>query len=292
MKIIEREHIRIDLWNSLVANTPESGFFSYAWYLDATAENWCVLVNEDYSAGIALPFTKKLGVELLYTPIFVRYVEWLGDSSFSKEANRLIRERFSNMHISIRTKLLGVGYEEYVYQEIRSVNERKLGSQGKRMLNKAAKNELSVLVEDDYHPVLDIVKSELKGKFEGIDSTSLLALEKLFEAGSAQGVLKTYTLKNEGGIVCFENKHSLLYLKGTVSSKMKEKGGMYLALNMAIVHALTENKVFDFGGSRVEGVKRFNHNLGGSDVHYYCYKLDRTPFWFKFARRIKKTWKK
>ena len=292
MKIIEREHIQIELWNSLVENTSSASFFSYSWYLDATAENWCVLVNSDYSTGIALPFSKKLGVELLYTPIFVRYIEWLGDTSFAKEANVIIRERFSNMHISIRTKLLGVGYEEHVYQEIVSSSKRNLGSQAKRMLGKATKNELSVTVSNDYRSVLGIVRSELKGKFKGIDSTSLLALEKLFEAGAREGVLTSYTLKNEGGIVCFENSKALLYLKGTVSSDMKDKGGMYLVLNSVIESALTKNKIFDFGGSRVDGVRRFNNNLGGTDVQYYCYKLDRTPFWFKFARRIRRTWKK
>lgn len=78
MKIVEREHIDEESWNQLVDKTVGASFFSYAWYLDATAENWCIVVDDNYTRGIALPYSKRLGLETLYTPIFVRYIEWLG----------------------------------------------------------------------------------------------------------------------------------------------------------------------------------------------------------------------
>jgi len=292
VKIIEREHIDENKWNALVDRTPDASFFSHTWYLDATAEQWCALVNEDYSAGIALPFSKRLGVETLYTPIFVRYVEWLGQKQELESAAKIIRERFTNMHISMRQKMLGVGYEEYVYQEIGKNTERKIGSQAKRMFKKAEKNGLAIHQSTDYSSISKVVGAELKNKFAGIDKNSLLALDKLFAAGQNENVLKAFTIGEEGGIVCFEKGDRILYLKGTVTHETKSNGGMYLALNTAIESALEQKKTFDFGGSRSEGVMRFNHNLGGEDVEYYSYKVDKTPFWFKFARRIRGTWKK
>ena len=292
MKIIERSHIDSEKWNALVDQTADATFFSYSWYLDATAEEWCALVDDDYTAGIALPYSKRLGVETLYTPIFVRYIEWLGDKKELKKSETLIRERFKNMHISTRQKILGVEYEEYVYQELVPTGERGIGSQAKRMLKKAAKNELSSVKSTDFSHVSEVIRSELKNKFAGIDGTSLSALDKLFAAAAEAKVLQSYSIEGKGGVVCLAKESRTLYLKGTVLPEVKDAGGMYLVLNRAIEEAHAKGKIFDFGGSRAAGVKRFNHNLGGKDIEYYNYKVDKTPFWFKFARRIRSTWKK
>lgn len=66
---------------------------------------------------------------------------------------------------------------------------------------------------------------------------------------------------------------------------------MYALLNAAREEALAQNKVFDFGGSRVESVKSFNYKLGGVDQKYFAYHYDNSPFWFKLAQSLK-AWKK
>ncbi len=292
MKIIEREHIDIERWNKLVSASENASVFSYSWYLDATAENWCVLVNNDYSSGIALPYSVRLGVKTLYTPIFVRYIEWLGAKSDFKQIQEKIKGQFSNIEVSIKQPILGVKYDSYVYQSIEVNVERKLGSQAKRSLKKAMKSELEVLVSKDYSGIENIVKSELVGKYNGIDEVSIHALSKLFQAAKKENRISVYEIKGQGGIVCINDKGSLLYLKGTVSKSCKEQGGMYACLDRAIRDADQEHKKFDFGGSRIDGVKRFNHNLGGKDVTYYGYTFNNAPIWFKLARRIKNKWSK
>ena len=79
MKIIQREHIDSQKWDALVSSSPYNSVFSLSTYLDSVAENWCVLTDDDYSKGIALPFTIRLGIKVVYTPVFVRYLEWFGD---------------------------------------------------------------------------------------------------------------------------------------------------------------------------------------------------------------------
>lgn len=292
MRIVERHNINDAKWNALVELTQDSSFFSFSWYLDATAENWCAIITEDYSFGIALPFSKRLGIETLYTPTFVRYIEVLGDQTLMFQAEEIIKERFRNLNIATRQKIFGVGYEQFVYQVIDRDTQRSFGSQAKRMLQKAGKNEVRIEQSNNYSPVLKVVRSELKDKVHGINKTSLIALEKLFHSAKNNNAISVYHIINDGGIVCLESDQSVLYLKGTVSSKIKSNGGMYLALNEAIQRAGSTNRKFDFGGSRITGVRQFNCNLGGTDEVYFHYKIDNAPFWFKFARRIKKKWSK
>ncbi|MDX2361664.1 MAG: hypothetical protein QNK23_12725 [Crocinitomicaceae bacterium] len=292
VKIIDRNTLDDARWNALVDRTPDASFFSYTWYLDATAENWCALIDEEYNFGLALPYSVRLGVETLYTPIFVRYIELLGNGAMKPSIKALVFERFKNMNISVKQDLFGSDHTTFEYQAIQSNAERKLNSQAKRMVNKAVKNDIAITTTDNFMRVFKIIQKELSGKHDGLDDDSMMSLLKLFEAGGSAGVIQVYEIENNGGIACFENDRQTLYLKGTTTVETKSNGGMYALLNESVTKALEGHRKFDFGGSRVEGVSRFNKNLGGTDVHYFNYKVDKTPFWFKFARRIKHAWKK
>mgnify|MGYP006079361549 CR=1 FL=1 len=286
MKIVERKNIDTVKWDSLVEKTKGAGFYSYSWYMDAVAENWCVLVNHDYSEGIALPYTTRLGVDKLYAPIFVSYVEFLGSQLNVKSYEEIIKIRFKNIYLSTKQKLFTNNSEEYVTQKIEAKSQRVLSSQAKRMLKKAEKNNYATIKGDQFNAILETVREELTDKYVGITKQSLNTLEILMKAAKSQGVLSCYELKQGGGIVCLENESQIFYLKGTVTEEVKKNGGMYLALNSAIETAVSNNKVFDFGGSRISGVKKFNSNLGGEDISYYFLEENKAPLWHKVISKI------
>ena len=286
MKIVNREHIDTLRWDALVSSHPEASFFSYAWYLDAVAEDWCVLVDENYTAGFALPFTKRMGVEILYVPIFSRFSRPFG--IIKAEDLVVVKERFKVREFG-SSDPIWTTTEELTYQVIEDFETRKLSSQAKRSLKKAEKEQITVSTHADYHTVMHAIFSELEGKFTGVDTERLKALEQLFEAGKKQGKIKVFEVKGSqesGGVVCLYDKRQVLYLKGACPENLKRNGGMYLALQTAIEFA-SENKVrFDFGGSNVEGVRRFNYNLGGQDRVYYYHPVNEGPFWFHWARKL------
>ncbi|MFT6922273.1 MAG: hypothetical protein ACJA1C_001275 [Crocinitomicaceae bacterium] len=287
MKIVERKNIDLARWENLTNKQGGISLFAKAWYLDAVAEKWCVLVNDDYSRGIALPYSKRAGVEVLYSPIFGRYSELIGE--FKEDELAQIKERFKVIEFACRQELFHKT-EERIYQAISDFDSHKLGSQAKRSLKKAEKNGFSVALTDDYSNVFSKVKEELNHKFTGITEKSLGALEQLFENAKQAEAIKVFNVAgngNLGGIVCFESKDQLLYVKGAVDSETKSNGGMYLALNTAIEYAKENNLKFDFGGSNVEGVKRFNYNLGGVDEVYFMHVQNNGPAWFKLAKRLK-----
>lgn len=286
MKIIERSEIDILKWDKLVENTEGKSFFSYSWYLDSVAEDWCALVDDTYSQGIALPFTIRLGVETLYTPIFLSYVELLGKGADIPFYKAIITDRFKNIFLSTKQNIFGKDSEIYVSQTIES-KEFKLGSQAKRMLKKAEKEPLSVKGSLNYENILPVINSELINKFTGMNQSSLKILEQLMKSAKDRGILKSFEISEGGGIVCLEDDTQLFYLKGAVGESVKKNGGMYLALKAGVELALSNNKTFDFGGSRVPGVMKFNYNLGGKDREYFSYQNFNYPFWFLALKKIK-----
>ncbi len=291
MKIVERKYIDIQKWNKLVQETKGASFFSYTWYLDAVAENWCVLVKDDYSSGIALPYVVNLGVKTLYTPIFARFYELLGKFD-GIDFKKPIKNTFQYYNFAVKQPILGEGYEMSEFQVITKDTEQQFSSQAKRSLKKALKNGLEIQFSSEYNSVISIVSKELNNKFEGINEKSLAALGKLFENAKNENCTRVFHFGKEGGIVCLEKKGQLLYLKGTVSPDFKKNGGMYMALNSAIQYAKGKGLDFDFGGSQIDGVKRFNHNLGGKDEIYYRYLKEDYPFWYRLLKKVKRRLKK
>ena len=290
MKIIERSNIDIIKWNKLVEITPDASVFSYSWYLDSTAQNWCVLVNEDYSKGIALPYTIHFGIKVLYTPIFVRYIEWLGIEVDFNSIDEIIRSYFSNIHISIKQPLLGDNYKSYTFQKIPFNTYRNISTQANRSLKKAINNDLNIEKSINFFGVESIIKSELTDKFKGINKSSIKILSNLFKEAQNEKKILVYEIKDSGGIVCINHNNNILYLKGALINSHKKMGGMYMCMDRAINEAIKEGKTFDFGGSRIDGVKKFNNNLGGKDFTYFEYTFDNTPIWFKLVRAINRKW--
>ena len=297
MKIIQREHIDIQKWNALVSSSPNNSVFSLSTYLDAVAENWCVLTDDNYSKGIALPFTVRLGIKVVYTPIFVRYLEWFGDEIENLETIKaIIQNEFQHGQLSSTVCFENKKSDEFIFQISDNQDEQVINSQAKRMLSKFEKAGFTIHLEADEEEILKIIKAELPQKVSSLNDKSLTSLDALVKSLKKNQLLKVIAVKKEntvlGGLFLVEFNQSLLYLKGAFTAESKKEGAMYGVMQFAIELAKEQNKRFDFGGSRVEGVRRFNVNLGGKDVIYHSFEWDNSPLWFKILKRVKTAWKR
>ena len=297
MKIIQREHIDIQKWNALVSSSPNNSVFSLSTYLDAVAENWCVLTDDQYSKGIALPYTVRLGIKVVYTPIFVRYLEWFGEEIENLETIKaIIQNEFQHGQLSSTVCFENKKSDEFIFQISENQDEQVINSQAKRMLSKFEKAGFAIHLEADEEEILKIIKAELPQKVKSLNDKSLTSLEALVKSLKKHHLLQVIAVKKEdtlaGGLFLVEFNQSLLYLKGAFTPESKKEGAMYGVMQYAIELAKAQNKRFDFGGSRVEGVRRFNVNLGGKDVTYHSFEWDNSPLWFKILKRAKTAWKR
>lgn len=294
LKIIERRDLDVQKWDSLVDRTKDASMFSYSFYLDAVAEHWCVLTDEDFSVGVALPYTIRAKRKILYTPIFVSYLELLGAIGAANPMKEIILNAFKTIEIEFKQPILGPPQQVFVTQFLNREIKRK--GQVNRMLNKAKRSELEIIQTDEWKAVFAILSSELRGKFSGMTDLSLSRLEHAYSEAHQRKRLKIFEIKKGnrcvGGVICIQKNDLLLYSKGACEAESRDEGGMYAAIDEAIQYANEGNLTFDFGGSRVEGVRRFNLAFGGEDAEYYSYQLDKSPLWFRWMRKLKKRLRK
>jgi len=285
-------------WDALVNNSANATVFSTYHYLNSTCPDWHAFVDESYTYGFPVGVTTRLGVKSIYPPFFHRYSEIIGDSSKVNldDLKRSMTDEFPKGILHSKSALFEkITCEEFVYQSINKENY-KLKTQAKRMLKKFEQSGLSVETDNNRSSeVLNLIKQELSKKMELYASSSSLALDKLISDLPENISLKTIVLKEDteivGGLLGLEFKESVLYLKGTTTEKTKDSGGMYALMDYLIHFSIDQNKEFDFGGSRVKGVRFFNTRFNAEDKTYFCYQWDNSPGWYKFLKRIDR-WRK
>lgn len=285
MRILPHNEIDCELWDALVA-TQEKGPYDYSWYLDAVTSHWYVYVDEDYSKGFAFAASKRLGVQNVTIAPFVRehqfYGEW--NSSEIEAAFYLIQLHFKGgVHQSDKN----IGKKERTYQIVR---ELKLDNHAKRNIQKAIKNGISVRETSDFETSLHVVLTSLERKMHDFNNEKQIILKRLIRILALNKRLITLEIVKEeqviGGLFFFKGKERNVYLKGGATEEGKKLGGMYLAMAFQIEETLAQGKLFDFDGSEVPGVKRFNQYFNTEDETYYQYAWDKNAWWYHTIRNI------
>lgn len=296
MKLVQRKDINEDKWAEWCDNSSESQPFLSLSYLDAVSEKLVFVLNDEETGGIPLPYFERLGVKTLYTPVFCRWIDWVGDELPEPGyLEAFLKVEFNEADIFFRRSLLKEDTSELIYQKV-TKEHFKLNSQAKRKVKSIEKEKFEIIESTDVKSGLELIRKELSGKFDTLQDDSFDSLEILVSNLNSISKLKCLCLmwrgEIEGVLFLVQTKESILYLKGTCNSEAKNKGGMYALMNAAILDAFESNRTFDFGGSRIDGVRRFNKCFGGQDTEYFQYKWSNSPLWYKAAKSVKNKWRK
>ncbi len=288
MKLIARDQINAEKWNSLVA-THSKNIHSYSWWLDEISETWCVFSDDDYTCGIALPFNRKAWIKTLHVPIFSEYPEWLGSVANQFLLSDVIQTNFECVECGFENLELRFNTTYFPSQRLSEINYSKMAV---RNIKKARDHGYSLKWEADFESVYQIIEKELKWKTESMNPHNFKKLQTALQKALIFDFVKVLALYKDhklcGGLILIETQEQVYYVKGAVDPDAKSKGGMYLAMEEAILSTLKNKKVFDFGGSKVEGVRNFNLQFGGKDIYRPYYSINHAPFWFNLLKRFKK----
>ena len=69
---LTRKEVDTEKYNACVAKAINSRIYAFSWYLDIVADNWDVLVLDDYKVVMPLPWRQKYFVKYIYLPTWVQ----------------------------------------------------------------------------------------------------------------------------------------------------------------------------------------------------------------------------
>jgi hypothetical protein len=296
MRIVQREKLNEEQWNGWLDNYDGVGVFSTLSYLDARCEKLCFVINEDSSGGMALPFKERFGVKTLYTPKFMRYVSWIGAKvPDRKKFREFLKDNFEVAEIFTSSFLLHAKPRQYSYQL--KTDPGNYRTQAKRKVKEGLKKDWLVEFGENFQEAQELIKYELLPYIPSLDAKDFDDLLELTEALGKEGLIKCLMLRDrqgrmKGAHFYLIDKHRWVYLKGACARAEKAGGGNYYLIHHGIEACFAEGKIFDFGGSRIEGVKRFNRTFNTENGHYYHFRWNIAPFWYKTLKYFRNKWTK
>lgn len=291
MQILPSDKINVTKWNQLVASE-EIGPYDYSWYMESVSEKWYIYVDKEYTKGFAFSTTKRLGIENVTVAPFIRENNFYGN--------------WSDQEINVAIERLKAQFSGGIFQtaktitgKVRSyqiVKELALSKHARRNVNKAKKQEFIIREGRGIQPAYQIMVEELGNKIPDFNEDKHKILKNLFvELQSKNLLIIKEIVKHEevmGGLFFFKGKNRDLYIKGGANEEGKKQGGMYLAMMEQIEETLSNGKLFDFDGSEVPGVKRFNEYFNTVDEVYYQTQWNNNPSWYKAIRKVYQVLKK
>ena len=68
---IKRKDLEVEKYDACIENSLQSRVYAFSWYLDIVADNWDVLVLDDYKAVMPIPWKKKYFIRYVHPPLWL-----------------------------------------------------------------------------------------------------------------------------------------------------------------------------------------------------------------------------
>lgn len=287
---LSRHKLDIEKYNACIYNSINSRIYAYSWYLDIVADDWDVLVMDDYNFVMPLPKRKKYGLNYIYLP---PWVQQLGIFSNLEIDKRLIFNFIA--HIPKNFVLVDYFFNSYNTFNHRNLKERdnyilklnveyellrnNYSKSRKWRINQANRNNLKIVETGDLQNLINLFKLN-KGKELGSYKFDLNILKRLIKILRTHSDLKILEIKNDnnnliGGAVFIFDDNRITYLFSALNLEGRNKQAMSFLIDYIINLNSSSNLIFDFEGSMIPEIASFFKSFGSELETYYHFKQKR-----------------
>lgn len=293
IKYIRSQDLDIVKYNDCIENSIQSRIYAFSWYLDIVADNWGVLVQDDYKAVMPIPWKKKYGIKYVYPPF------WLLELGvFSLDENQDINSflevlycdfKFIELRLNTKNKFLKSDFlinKQFQYLDLKIGYESILKGYNrnrKREIIKANKHHLIENWNDNPEKLITIFKANIAERVKGVsdkDYTTLLNIMQLSIQKRVGELLTIYDTNDKLLAAAFflkhKNKVTQLVCASDVSNR---KNGVHAFFNdRAIFKYQPHFSVYNFGGSSMKNIANYYTSFGATTEEYQQIKYNNLPF--------------
>ncbi len=311
MEILYLKNNQIDRnkWDETITTSPQGRVYGYSWYLDCMSPGWDALVTDDYSAVFPLPWTETIpGIKRVFQP---RVCQQLG--LFLKEGEvsegqlhgfmKKIPAHFRSVDLQLNEcnpepTLTGWKVFQKTNMSLRLSDdyktiESRFSDNHKRNIKKSKGADIMALdqitPEEFTEHFLDTFKGKIRD-YSQMQKNGLIALMKIAihkEAGFFR-VLGSRSGNILSAAFLLKSHNRIYYVLPFSTKQGRETGAMYKLIDVIIWENSGKPVIFDFEGSSIEGIARFNLGFGAETQHYYQISKENLPWWVKLLIRVKR----
>lgn len=298
---IKRKDLEVEKYDACIENSLQSRVYAFSWYLDIVADNWDVLVLDDYKAVMPIPWKKKYFIRYVHPPLWLLE---LGVFSLDATINfqtffktlchtfRFVESRLNtDMKIDadsvfLEPKEMQVVSLEQGYDAVFN-NYRK---DRKKDLAKANKLDLTEKWKDSAVNLITLFKNNVGKRTPNIQESDYIILKKLMTICIEKRVGEVLSIyDNENQIVAsgffLKHKKTVTILVSSTDFKNRKNGANTFLIDKAIQEYEKDFDIFNFGGSSMQSIAKYFLSFGGNSLNYQQIKLNTLPFLFKLFKK-------
>lgn len=286
IRYIQHKDIDKPRWDAALEACVNALPYAYSWYLDSVSgQSWDALVLDDYAALFPLPVKRKFFIPMVYQPFFTQQLGLFARDEATLQLLpdflKAIPRKFLRVYLHLNAEnavasptrrlthqvALNTDYS-YIYSNYSSVVVNNL----KRIVNQGMAAESSA----DVYTFLRFMQEQLGGKLSDLAPGDIKRLEHLLlEVLERKKGFIRYALDKEGnriaGTCIVRSNNRCIYLLAASTTAGKKKNGMTFLIDSMFQELAGKDIVFDFEGSMIPGIARFNKNFGGQEVYFSCF---------------------
>ncbi|TLV02337.1 GNAT family N-acetyltransferase [Dyadobacter luticola] len=315
--LITRSQICDITWNKLIEHSGQAVVYGFTFYLDLVCESWKALIwpeNGDYEIVMPIPVRRKLGIELVYQPLFCQYLGIFSKLELTIEQAaafcRTLSAHFSYIsayHFNpenfqalqkIRYELnacsftenatywlnLGSGYEKIFskYAKDRWAN-----------LKKAKNANWEILKSDRIHPLIFLfVQNHARNISGGVDPSAYNRLEGIFEIMKRLKSTDIWYAHRDGiihaGILVIRYAGRAIFLFNAADEMGRKLNARTWLLDRYFSDCAGTENLFDFESPEVESISGFYQSFGSERTPYLVMSKNRLWLPFRQLQNLRK----
>jgi len=300
IRYLHRKDIDTQRWDELIRRSPYATFYAFSWYLDAAAENWSALIEDDYHFIMPFTWKKKLGIHYLYQPLFTQQLGVFGEDTVPPDVVRNFlfaipkKFRFGDQQFNTGNLL---GEEEsfevndrlnYELQTGAGYHElyRAYSENNRRNLKKACAAGMEVRFDTSISEIVHFKKTLAEAR---LPDEHYLRIRDLFTTLGKHEKILVISTHLEGKLCAAAlfgfSGNRAVYLYSASTEEGKEARAMFLIIDQFIRENDNRNLILDFEGSNIPSIARFFAGFGAKPSVYQQIRFDNMPLGIRKLRR-------
>src|SRR6218665_560380 len=301
IQYLQHKEIDIQKWDRCIAVAENGLIYGYSFYLTHMAARWDALIYGDYEAVMPITWNKKYGIAYLYQPFLAAQLGVFGNDIsadllqsfldaipsrfrywdiYLNHNNIFATEKFTLYQRKNFVLSLGKPYEE-ICKNYRANTQRNI----KKSNQFGCRAERDIPVDNVIELAVAQMRDYTKEPGDNIDQfRSLYHFLHKRKQATCYGV---FSAKNEliSSCVFFFSHGRAYYILVGNHPDGRTLGASHALIDSYIRDHATDKLLLDFEGSDIRNLAFFYSSFGATEENYSAIRLNRLPFYLRWAKR-------
>jgi len=282
IQYVKRQHLDVSKYDLCIENSIQSRIYAFSWYLDIVADNWDVLVLDDYKAVMPVPWKIKYGIKYVVQPYFCQQLGVFSKEKFDDIEVLHFVEKIPKKFVKVNLQLKNYFSQNTSFSikknYILSLNDCheklfKSFNKGRKHAIKSAEKHQLTLKKVSVNTLIDIQKDNYSYEFSAdqikkLKNVALISIKKY--NAFIHGVFDKDVFL--GGGFFLKTNSRIIYMFSAFNRQGKSNQAASFLINSVIKEYQNTDLILDFEGGNISSIGLFFNSFGAQTENYVLFK--------------------